>query len=155
MRLTPAFFLLTIAVPATGQVVSDDDGRARASAESVDPPMRSRPLRSDAPGRQTARTAYGYRLTAAEDDDYDPTDRRVLRRLNTRLNNRLETRIERYRFVDTRSERAGTSTRNPYERSAGTAPNSALSARSAGVGMGLDTDAARPPAQRRPPEDSR
>jgi hypothetical protein len=70
----------------------------------------SAPVSAQTGGKQSARTAYGYRLTAPEEDD-DPADGRAIKRLNTRVNNRLETRIERYRFVDTRS---GTAAANPY-----------------------------------------
>lgn len=117
MRLALAATILAGALPASAQTAATD------------------PPQSQVSGRQSAKTAYGYRLTAPEQDD-DPTDRRVLRRLNTRLNNRLETRIERYRFVDTKSDRTGTTTRNPY------APRPA-------------SDAAKtePVLRKRPPED--
>lgn len=109
MRLAYAIPLLAVACPAAAQIPTGDipDGQAAAAPEARQSPERT------SPDRRTARTTYGYRLAAPDEDD-DPTDRRVLKRLNTRVNNRLETRIERYRFVDTKSERTGTATRNPY-----------------------------------------
>lgn len=118
MRLAFAALILAVAAPAAAQITIDPlgpiGGRRERDSQPPDtqaPPPRASSLRS--PGRQSARTAYGYRLTAPEEDE-DGTDRRVLRRLNTRINNRLETRIERYRFVDTKSDRTGLTTRNPY-----------------------------------------
>lgn len=136
MRLVLAALIL-VAAPAAAQITIGpiEGGRepsGRSPGTRASPPGTSN---ARTPGRQTARTAYGYRLAAPDEND-DPTDRRVLRRLNTRLNNRLETRIERYRFVDTQSDRAEATTRNPY------APRPA-------------TDATRtaPVLRKRPPED--
>ena len=114
MKLAFAALILAVAAPAGAQITIGPIGGGRElDSQSQDRRTTSQAPGPRSPGRQSAKTAYGYRLTAPEDDD-DPTDRRVLRRLNTRLNNRLETRIERYRFVDTKSDRTGTTTRNPY-----------------------------------------
>lgn len=118
MRLAFAASILAVAAPAGAQIAIGPIGPIGVGREpntqspdrQTTAPQTSSPRR---PGRLSAKTAYGYRLTIPDEDD-DPTDRRVLRRLNTRLNNRLETRIERYRFVDTKSDRAGRITRNPY-----------------------------------------
>jgi hypothetical protein len=91
MRFAFALPLLAVACPALAQT--------GASTSNI-------------PDRQSARSAYGNRLTAPDEDD-DPTDRRVVRRLNTRINNRLETRIEQYRFVDV-TGRSRKASRNPY-----------------------------------------
>lgn len=153
--MKPVFtsLLLVVAVPAMAQVpegkipdggypkghipdgwvrdgkTPDDTAKARNEA-------REQPSRSETSG-QAARSAYGYRLTAPEEDE-DPSDRRVLRRLNTRLNNRLETRIERYKSIDTKSDRTGVTTRNPYEPKPAT-----------------EADKTDPILKKRPPEDPR
>ena len=77
MRPQLAMMILVVALPAAAQTTR---GQAPAAPSAG----------TQTSARQSAKTAYGYRLTAPDEDD-DPTDRRVLRRLNTRLNNRLET----------------------------------------------------------------
>jgi hypothetical protein len=143
MRLAFALPLLIAACPALAQIPTGDlpNGELPEGRLAPKPPPRtaSRPrtARPDTPDRKTARTAYGYRLTAPEEDE-DPSDRRVLRRLNTRLNNRLETRIERYKSIDTKSDRAGVTTRNPYEPKPAT-----------------EADRTDPILKKRPPDDPR
>ena len=71
------------------------------------------PAFAQAPSGTKPRSVYGARMTAAENED-DPDDRRVIKRLNTRVNNRLATRIERYEFIDADGGSASASLPNPY-----------------------------------------
>jgi hypothetical protein len=144
MRLALALPLLIAATPALAQIPTGTlpageipDGRLVPKAQPQTT-SRARTARPDTPDRKTPRSTYGYRLSAPEEEDEDPTDRRVLRRLNTRLNNRLGTRIERYKSIDTKSDRTGLTTRNPYEPKPAT-----------------DADRTDPILKKRPPDDPR
>ena len=136
MRLALAVSILAVAAPAAAQItIGPIGGGEEPDSRPATRPTPPQTSTGRTLGGQSAKTTYGYRLTAP-DEDADPTDRRVLRRLDTRINNRLETRIERYRFVDTRSDRTGLATRNPY------APRPSA-----------DAAKTEPVLRRRPPED--